>query len=338
MSSKAIQAIAILLGVIAVILIVFVWQMSRTFAENAASAKPPAADTQAAPAQPQVLVVIATSPLAANVPIKKDDVVLTPVTVAPTEYFANVEDVIGRTPLVDLDKGQPVTPRFFKDTNIIARGVPPGQRAISLKVDDVVGVGGFIRPGDVVDVLVYIKSATGTPTGEKEKTEDIATQARMLLKDVLILAYEDHVVEPPKGIDEKDKAKAQQQKRERTAVVAIPEAEVTRVLLGASLGEVRLALHGTQAPDTQVAAAGTTPAAGTAPAADPGISALPLSEEAKAKDKEKDKTKTPVPPDQAITAAELGRVKPVPPPGSKPPPPRPTIEVFRGSKLERVHP
>lgn len=335
MSSKAIQAIAILLGVVAVILIVFVWQMSRTFAENAASAQPKA-EAQAAPAQPQVLVVIATNPLAANIPIKKDDVVLTPVTVAPTEYFANVEDVIGRTPLVDLDKGQPVTPRFFKDTNIIARGVPPGQRAISLKVDDVVGVGGFIRPGDVVDVLVYIKAATSTPTGEKEKTEDIATQARVLLKDVLILAYEDHVVEPPKGIDERDKAKAQQQKRERTVVVAIPETEVTRVLLGASLGEVRLALHGTQAPDTQVAAA--APAAGAAPAADPGISALPLSDEAKAKEKEKDKNKAPVPPDQAITAAELGRVKPVPAPGTKPPPPRPTIEVFRGSKVERVHP
>lgn len=345
MSSKAIQAIAILLGVVAVILIVFVWQMSRTFAENAASAQPKAAEAQAAPAQPQVLVVIAANPLAANIPIKKDDVVLTPVTVAPTEYFANVEDVIGRTPLVDLDKGQPVTPRFFKDTNIIARGVPPGQRAISLKVDDVVGVGGFIRPGDIVDVLVYIKAATSTPTGEKEKTEDIATQARVLLKDVLILAYEDHVVEPPKGIDEKDKAKAQQQKRERTAVVAIPEADVTRVLLGASLGEVRLALHGTQAPDTQVAAATpdaaanpAAPTAGAAPAANPGISALPLSDEAKAKEKDKDKNKAPVPPDQAITAAELGRVKPVLAPGTKPPPPRPTIEVFRGSKVERVHP
>ncbi|GAC1628196.1 MAG: Flp pilus assembly protein CpaB [Nevskia sp.] len=325
MSSKAIQAVAIILGIIAIILIVFVWRLSRSFAENVATTAPATQVQQQQAAAPQYLIVIATAPLAANVPIKKDDVVLAPVTIQPTEYFANVEDVVGRTPLVDLDKGQPVTPRFFKDSNIIARGIPPGSRALSLKVDDVVGVGGFVRPGDVVDVLVYIKAESNTPTGEKAKAEDIATQARVLLKDVLVLSYEDHLVEPPKGLEEKDKNKAaQQQRRERTAVVAVPEAQVTRVLLGASLGELRLALHGSQPTDAQQAAA--------APAsADAGISSLPLSDAAKTK------AKTPEPPDQVVTAIELGKVKPVAPPGVKLPP-RPRIEVYRGSKLEQVYP
>jgi len=324
MSSKAIQVVAVILGVIAIIMIIFVWRLSRTFAENAQNAQQPAAAQTQQAAVPQILVVIAANPLAANEPIKKDDIALVPVTVAPTEYFANVEDVIGRTPLVDLDKGQPVTPRFFKDSNIIARGIPPGQRALSLKVDDVVGVGGFIRPGDTVDVIVYIKSTTSAPTGEKAKTEDVATQARILLKDVLVLSYEDHLVEPPKGLEDKDKTKnGQPPKRERTAVVAVPEAQVTRVMLGASLGEVRLALHGSQPADTQTASA-----AGS----DPGISSLPLSDEAKAKAK----AKTMEPPDQVITEIELSKVKATKPASAVRP--RPSVEVYRGSKLERAYP
>lgn len=337
MSSKAIQAVAVILGVIAIILIVFVWRLSRNFAENAQNAQAPAAtQAQAQPAVPQYEVVVATTPLPANVAITKDDVVLAQVTVQPTEYFANVEDVIGRKPLVDLDKGQPVTPRFFKDSNIIARGIPAGHRALSLKVDDVVGVGGFIRPGDIVDVLVYIKSTTGTPTGTKQdQTEDIATQARVLLKDVLVLAYEDHLVEPPKGVEDKKKDPAQQQQRhERTAIVAVPEPQVTRVLLGASLGEVRLALHGSQPTDAQLAAApADAGAAATAAPGDAGISKLSPADEAKAKEKAK-----LMPPDQVITAVQLSKVTPVPPPGVKAPPPPPRIEVYRGSKVEQVRP
>lgn len=317
MSSNAIRAVAIVLGLLAIILAVVGWRMSRSFAENASRTQA-AAQPSAQQAVPQILVVIATQSLPANTPITKDQIVLAPVTVAPDEYFANVDDVIGRKPLLDLDAGQPVTPRYFKDTNIIARGIPPGFRALSLKVDDVVGVGGFVRPGDTVDVLVYIKSTTDTPTGEKSRTEDIATQARVLLGNVLVLSYEDHLVEPPKKLENKD-ANQQAQRRERTAVVAIPEAMVTRVLLGASLGDVRLALHGAQSAELPVVAT------------DASISALPLSDEAKAR------AASEKVPDEAVTAADFARV--TPPPAVKrklqrAAPPR--VEIYRGSKLETV--
>ncbi|MDP3294132.1 MAG: Flp pilus assembly protein CpaB [Nevskia sp.] len=330
-NSNAIRIVAIVLGLLAIILAIVGWRMSRSFAESAAKAQEQQ-PVAAAPAVPQILVVIATRPLAANVPIDRDAIVLAPVTIAPTEYFANVDDAIGRTPLIDIDAGAPVVPRFFKDANIIARGVPDGFRALSLKVDDVVGVGGFVRPGDTVDVLVYIKSVTSTPTGEKsgpDKTEDIPTQARVLIRDIRVLSYEDHLVEPPKGLPEA-KDKQAQARRERTAVLAIPEPQVTKVLLGSSYGELRLALHGT--PATTAAAADS--GAPAISAVSGTVSSLPLSPEAKAKaDAEVELAAA-----QIITATELtqliakGKKKAVRSEG----PPR--IEIYRGSDLKTVSP
>ncbi|WP_293367517.1 Flp pilus assembly protein CpaB [Nevskia sp.] len=354
-NSNAIRVIAIVLGLIAIVLVIIGWRMSRGFAESAAKAQA-SQQAAAAPTSPQIMVVVATHPLAANVPLKDSDVVVAPMTIAPTEYFANVNDAIGRTPLVDIDAGAPVVPRFFKDTNQIARGVPEGHRALSLKVDDVVGVGGFVRPGDIVDVLVYIKSVSDTPTGEEEVKEeekkDIPTQARVLIREIKVLAYEDHLVEPPKGLEEqKDKNKngQVQQRRERTAVLAIPEPQVTRVLLGAAYGELRLSLHGTP---PEAATAGFAAADPSAPAvtteattisalsSDPAVPARPLTAAEKAK-ADAEAAAAALAAEQVITATELTKL--VPKEKKKVPlrtgPARPPqIEIIRGSDLKSVSP
>jgi len=349
-NSNAIRVIAIVLGLIAIVLVIIGWRMSRGFAESAARAQAEAQAAPAAPAVPQIKVVVATHPLAANVPIKDSDVVLAPVTIAPTEYFANVNDAIGRTPLIDIDAGAPVVPRFFKDSNLIARGVPDGHRALSLKVDDVVGVGGFVRPGDTVDVLVYIKSVNDTPTGEDEaredETKDIPTQARVLIRDIKVLSYEDHLVEPPKGLEEsKDKNKnGSPQRRERTAVLAIPEAQVTRVLLGASYGELRLALHGAAAdPAPGAADPAKSPDDAPAIAAIPTETAAPArpltaAEKAKA---EAAAAAAALAAEQIITATELTKMVPkekrkIPARLEAPRPP--PVEIIRGTDLRSVSP
>lgn len=344
-NSNAIRVVAIVLGLLAIILAIVGWRMSRSFAESASRAQEQQQVAATSPTVPQIQVVIATRPLAANVPITSDAVVLAPVTIAPTEYFANVDDAIGRTPLIDIDAGAPVVPRFFKDANLIARGVPEGHRALSLKVDDVVGVGGFVRPGDTVDVLVFIKSVNDTPTGRQSgegQSVDIPTQARVLIRDIRVLSYEEHLVEPPKGLeDEKDKQAQTQARRERTAVLAIPEAQVTKVLLGASFGELRLALHGTASSDSAAAPA-TDAAAGTVAAADsgavPAISAIddkPLTPEQKAKAEAEAELAAA----QIITAAELTQLVAKKKNGvSLAPPKPPRIEIYRGSDLKTVSP
>lgn len=352
-NSNAIRLIAIVLGLIAIVLVIIGWRMSRGFAERAEQAQAQQSQASSTPAAPQIQVVVATKPLAANRVIEAADVVVAPMTIAPTEYFAKVEDAVGRKPLVDIDAGAPVVPRFFKDTNQIARGVPEGHRALSLKVDDVVGVGGFVRPGDTVDVLVYIKSVNDTPTGAEESTvddpdkKDIPTQARVLIRDIKVISYEEHLVEPPKGLEDADKNKNQPQvqRRERTAVLAIPEPQVTRVLLGASYGELRLSLHGAPA-DQAISGVTATAAADPATSGDAGIAAIatepakPLTAAEKAK-AEAEAAAAALAAEQVITATELTKLAPKvkKPPSAKAAAPRPPrIEIIRGSEAQSVAP
>ncbi|MGH8540153.1 MAG: Flp pilus assembly protein CpaB, partial [Stenotrophobium sp.] len=186
-----------------------------------------------------------------------------------------------------------------------AKVIPAGYQAVSVEVSDVIAVGDFVRPGDIVDVLLYL------PGGG----EGIPQQSRVLLKDARVLAYEDRIIDRPEGIKDDGKT-PQQQRHQRTAVLAIPDADTTRVMLGVSMGQIRLALHSQAPQTTETANTEQTTAGG-----------LPLSPEALAK------AAAAKVPDQAITLAELGRVKPPPSQQHKAPP---TVEVYRGSKLDRV--
>src|SRR5580704_10432727 len=58
--------------------------------------------------------------------------------------------------------------------------IPPGMRALSVAVNDVVGVAGFVTPGTMVDVLVTGKVSGGTRGGEDTITRTILENVRVL--------------------------------------------------------------------------------------------------------------------------------------------------------------
>ncbi|MFN3323359.1 MAG: Flp pilus assembly protein CpaB [Bryobacteraceae bacterium] len=108
-------------------------------------------------------VVIAAKPLPVGVTIKPDDIKLTKVPGAqfPRGGFSKVEDVIDRPVVSNILLDEPLM-----EGRLAARGsglglapiIPVGMRAVSVRVNDVVGVAGFVLPGMRVDVLV-----TGQP-------------------------------------------------------------------------------------------------------------------------------------------------------------------------------
>ncbi|MFP5357028.1 MAG: Flp pilus assembly protein CpaB [Gammaproteobacteria bacterium] len=252
---------------------------------------------------PQTLAVVATKPLAAYQPIEAASVAVVPVAVAPANYFTSVEDVIKRVPLVDIDVGAPLTGRYFKEGNILARVIPPGYQAMSFEVNDVIAVGGFVRPGDIVDVLLYLRAGTGA-----------SAQARVLQEAAQVLAYQEHIIDRPEGLTTENQ---EARRRVRTAVIAVPEKDTTKIMLGISMGELRLSLHG-QRPE--LADASDTAAEG---AGEGAVTSAPA-------------TASTIP-DKAITLEELARIKPPPKPATGPaPPPRPTVEIIRGTQAERV--
>ncbi|WP_157534687.1 Flp pilus assembly protein CpaB [Hydrocarboniphaga effusa] len=319
MSSSAAKVVAIIAVILTAALAFAGYRLSREYAQTnqpaTAKAVPGAAGTTAQPAIPKTLAVAALKPLAAYQPITKEDVTLVEFAVAPTDYYANVNDVIGKQPIIDIDGGAPLTKRYFGQGNILARAIPPGHQAISVEVNDVVAVGGFIRPGDTVDVLLYLRNG-----------QDVEPQSRVLLRNVRVLAYDDALVERPEGLNEDEKKgtssansrnNSSAARRTRTAVLAVPELETTRLMLGASQGELRLALYGQRPPGTEDVAAPETVVAGGLPANDKTLATI-----------ESNKV-----PDKALSLEQLARIKPPPSKRSSAPV---QVPVYRADKVETV--
>jgi pilus assembly protein CpaB len=84
----------------------------------------------------------------------------------PPGFYTGRSKVVGRGAILPISKGE-----FFLPNKLAAENsgtglpslIPPGMRAVSVRVNDVVSVAGFVIPGTRVDVLL-----TGTPPGGKE--------------------------------------------------------------------------------------------------------------------------------------------------------------------------
>lgn len=108
-------------------------------------------------------VVVLRRDVAANLPLSTDDLAVERLLVAPAGSFQTPEQVAGRTPLRDLPAGTWLEESSFEAGGPLARMIQPGERALTLAVDEVSGAAGQIRPGDYVDVLLYLKDETDNP-------------------------------------------------------------------------------------------------------------------------------------------------------------------------------
>jgi pilus assembly protein CpaB len=112
--------------------------------------------------------VVAARPLTLGTMLTKDDVKLVPWPAANQipGGFAEVERVVNRGLIVSVAENEPLTEVKLAAVGAGA-GLPPtiieGMRAVSIQVNEVVGVAGFVVPGTRVDVLVSISTPDGQP-------------------------------------------------------------------------------------------------------------------------------------------------------------------------------
>ncbi|MGH7965445.1 MAG: Flp pilus assembly protein CpaB [Candidatus Binatia bacterium] len=168
-------------------------------------------------------VVVAVQPIEEGKPVPAEAVSLEPVTVVPEESFSQVEEVIGKEMMLPIAMGEPLTAKHFR-ASMLAVTLQPGERAVAVQVDGVVGAGGFVQPGDYVDVLLYLQD---------DNQENNNTQARVLLRCLRVMTF---------GVNLKGKREEKPSLDARTAVLAVSEADTTKLMLGASAGRLRLAL------------------------------------------------------------------------------------------------
>jgi pilus assembly protein CpaB len=110
----------------------------------------------------------------------------------PPGYFSEVDAMEGRVLIVSLKQNEPILETKLAPTSVTTGGVSavvtPGKRAISVKGDKVLGISGFIKPGNRVDVLVTMKHA--------RMKQEIT---KIVLENVLVLATGKEIQQNDKG-------------------------------------------------------------------------------------------------------------------------------------------
>jgi pilus assembly protein CpaB len=128
-------------------------------------------------------VVVATKDLGLGQRVGTDDIRLAEFAAAnvPEGAFRDPKELVGRGVIAAISKNEILLPNKIAALNAgvgLPAMIPPDMRAVSVKVNDVVGVAGFVGPGTRVDVLV-----TGSPSNN---TQDTVTTT--VLENVEVLA------------------------------------------------------------------------------------------------------------------------------------------------------
>ncbi len=174
-------------------------------------------------------VVIAARDLNVGSIIAADDlrVEMWPANKLADDVFVELDEVMGRVPINKILTDEPIPGRRLAELGSgfgLAPKVTPGLRAMSVRVNNVIGVSGFVLPEARVDVLV-----TGVPRGH----EDGGTMTKTILSNMRVISAGQNLEPDASG------------KPERVAVVTLlvsPE-QAELLTLAGSQGRLQLVLR-----------------------------------------------------------------------------------------------
>ncbi len=156
----------------------------------------------------------------------------------PSGAFRTKEDLLGkddgkaRYAMEAIDPGEPILATKVTGAGeraTLSAALDPGMKALSIRVNDVLGVSGFVRPGDRVDVLLTRKS------------EGNGLNVDVLLQGVKVIAVDQS------ADDRKDKPSVS-----KTVTFEVTTEEAQKLTLAATVGTLSLALR-------NIASSGTEP-------------------------------------------------------------------------------
>lgn len=178
---------------------------------------------------PTTPVVVAAADLSLGAELRREDlrVIAWPADAVPAGSFSKPDDVIGRGLIQSVTQNEAVLPAKLAPVGAGA-GLPPvipeGKRAVSVRVNDVIGVAGYVLPGNHVDVV-----ATVSPTNDQDNIT-----SKVVLTNVLVLASGTRI--------EQD---AEDNKPVSVSVVTllVDPLEAERLTLASTEGKIQLALR-----------------------------------------------------------------------------------------------
>jgi pilus assembly protein CpaB len=180
-------------------------------------------------AMPTKPVVVAAADLDIGAELGRDDIKVIdwPATSVPEAAIGNPDDVIGRGLIMSVIQNEPILPMKLASKEAgsgLPPAIPPGLRAVSVRVNEVIGVAGYVLPGTHVDVV-----ATVSPD---HKQGDMTS--KVILNNVLVLAAGTKI--------DRDTDKNKPMPVSVVTLLVDPE-EAERLTLAASEGKIQLALR-----------------------------------------------------------------------------------------------
>lgn len=141
----------------------------------------------------------------------------------PAGTFHDLKEIEGKMTMVSVPAGQLLmAPMFAKEgESTLAAAVAPDKRAVTVRVDDVVGVAGFLLPGNRVDVVA---------THKDDHTGNITSET--ILSNIKVLA-----------VDQTTAANSNEPVVVRAVTLEVTPDEGETLLKGKASGSIQLALR-----------------------------------------------------------------------------------------------
>ena len=174
--------------------------------------------------------VVAAHPLKLGTRLSSDHVKLVkwPASSPVPGSFQKVEDVVNRGVITGLEENEPLTESKLAPLEAgagLPPSIPPGMRAISVKVNEVVGVAGFVVPGTRVDVMVTLQ----------DRQRDNNSLTRVVVSNVQVLTAGTRY--------DQEKAKEGTPIPSTVVTLLVTPDDSERIALAASEGQIMLALR-----------------------------------------------------------------------------------------------
>jgi len=237
-----------------------------------------------------------------------------PANVTPEGAISTIDDkLVGRVVVASLSPRDPITEGKLAPVGAaggLSSMIPEGYRAMTVAVNEVVGVSGFIMPGTLVDIVVVITPPKGS--GNEEMI------SKIVLQNIKVLASGQNIDKPQNG--------REAERAIRAVTLQVTPEQAEKLALASSEGKLQLVMRNSvDQADEQTAGANkrsllSGERAMIAP--EPGAVTAPK----------------PAP----SSAIRRTAPKPVRDPNATakvntpPPPPRPSVEVIKGAKKETV--
>ena len=156
----------------------------------------------------------------------------TPVQNAPMGAYSSTDSVTGRVTRVAVFEGEAIVPGRLAPVGSgpgLELKIPPGQRAMAVRINDVAGISGLLQPNSRVDVLVTIR--------EDNSERQVA---KLFMSNMLVLSVGSEVQRDNQG----------KPINATTVTLAVTPEEAERLAIAMNTGAIQLVLRGYGDPDS----------------------------------------------------------------------------------------